>query len=106
MVHQSAAMPLTSCQVSSTPASSRADRACLERAGRSQPANGRLRDAVGARQLCLRGSLREALHGLTTLMGCERRRATEDSARLSNLGIGHGAIDAGGGYTYFDPQTG
>jgi hypothetical protein len=29
-----------------------------------------------------------------------------DSARLSNLGIGHGAIDAGGGYTYFNPQTG
>jgi hypothetical protein len=29
-----------------------------------------------------------------------------DSARLSNLGIGHGAIDAGGGYTYFNAQTG
>jgi hypothetical protein len=29
-----------------------------------------------------------------------------DSKRLSNLGIGHGAIDSGGGYTYFDPQTG
>ena len=28
------------------------------------------------------------------------------SNRLSNLGIGHGAIDAGGGYTYFNPQTG
>lgn len=26
--------------------------------------------------------------------------------RLANLGIGHGAVDAGGGYTYFDPQTG
>jgi hypothetical protein len=26
--------------------------------------------------------------------------------RLSNLGIGHGAIDAGGGYTYFNPATG
>src|SRR5262245_55320006 len=32
MVHQSAAMRLTSCQVSFTSASSRADRACLERA--------------------------------------------------------------------------
>ena len=61
MVHQSAAMPLTSCQVSFTSAPSRADRACLERAGRSQPANGRLRDAVGAGELCLRGALREAL---------------------------------------------
>jgi hypothetical protein len=29
-----------------------------------------------------------------------------DSRRLGNLGIGHGAIDAGGGYTYFNPQTG
>src|SRR6266702_4761001 len=28
------------------------------------------------------------------------------SSRLSNIGIGHGAIDAGGGYTYFNPQTG
>jgi hypothetical protein len=28
------------------------------------------------------------------------------STRLANLGIGHGAIDAGGGYTYLDPQTG
>jgi hypothetical protein len=28
------------------------------------------------------------------------------SARLSNIGIGHGGIDAGGGYTYFNPQTG
>jgi len=26
--------------------------------------------------------------------------------RLANLGIGHGAIDGGGGYTYFNPQTG
>ena len=28
------------------------------------------------------------------------------STRLANIGIGHGAIDAGGGYTYFNPQTG
>src|SRR5262249_49770346 len=27
------------------------------------------------------------------------------STRLSNIGIGHGAIDAGGGYTYLNPQT-
>jgi len=25
---------------------------------------------------------------------------------LANMGIGHGAIDGGAGYTYFDPQTG
>jgi hypothetical protein len=29
-----------------------------------------------------------------------------DSNRLANLGIGHWAIDAGGGYTYFDQKTG
>ena len=29
-----------------------------------------------------------------------------DSTRLSNIGIGHGALDGGGGYTYFNPQTG
>jgi hypothetical protein len=28
------------------------------------------------------------------------------SSSLSNLGLGHGAIDAGGGYTYFNPATG
>jgi hypothetical protein len=28
------------------------------------------------------------------------------SSSLANLGIGHGAIDAGGGYTYFNPKTG
>jgi hypothetical protein len=29
-----------------------------------------------------------------------------NSTRLANIGIGHGAIDAGAGYTYFNPQTG
>ena len=28
------------------------------------------------------------------------------STRLANIGLGHGAVDAGGGYTYFNPQTG
>jgi hypothetical protein len=31
---------------------------------------------------------------------------TYDPSRLANLGIGHGAADAGVGYTYFDPKTG
>ena len=31
---------------------------------------------------------------------------TYNSTRLANLGIGHGAIDGGAGYTYFNPQTG
>jgi hypothetical protein len=29
-----------------------------------------------------------------------------DSIRLSNIGIGHGAVDAGFGYTYFNQKTG
>src|SRR5207248_580276 len=29
-----------------------------------------------------------------------------DPSRLANLGIGHGAIDGGGGYTYLNPVTG
>jgi hypothetical protein len=29
-----------------------------------------------------------------------------DVNRIANLGLGHAAIDAGGGYTYFNPQTG
>jgi hypothetical protein len=28
------------------------------------------------------------------------------STRLANLGIGHWAVDVGGGYTSFHPQTG
>ena len=28
------------------------------------------------------------------------------SSRLANLGLGHGAIDGGGGYTYFNPANG
>jgi hypothetical protein len=30
--------------------------------------------------------------------------AAYDSTRLANLGIGHGAVDAGAGYTYFQPE--
>jgi hypothetical protein len=29
-----------------------------------------------------------------------------DPMRLANLGLGHGTVDAGGGYTYFNPATG
>jgi len=31
---------------------------------------------------------------------------TYNSSDLANLGIGHGAVDGGVGYTYFNPQTG
>src|SRR6476620_4171239 len=40
------------------------------------------------------------------LIGLFRSRASLHAEILSNIGIGHGAIDAGGGYTYFNPQTG
>ena len=26
------------------------------------------------------------------------------STNLANIGIGHGAVDGGGGYTYFNPK--
>lgn len=29
-----------------------------------------------------------------------------DRSRIINLGIGHGSVDIGGGYTYFNPKTG
>ena len=29
-----------------------------------------------------------------------------DKDRLANLGLGHGAIDVGGAYTYFNPMNG
>lgn len=29
-----------------------------------------------------------------------------EATRLANIGIGHWAVDGGGGYTYFNPQTG
>src|SRR5262249_41513384 len=82
MVHQSAAMPPTSCQVSFTSASSRADRACLERAWRSQPANGRLRDfeppPPGACSMT-------ALPAASTPEVLEPRRC--------QLGVAHGVLD-------------
>ena len=31
---------------------------------------------------------------------------TYSTSNLANIGIGHGAIDGGVGYTYFNPQTG
>jgi hypothetical protein len=31
---------------------------------------------------------------------------TYDSTRLANFGIGHGAMDGGVGYTYFDEKAG
>jgi hypothetical protein len=46
------------------------------------------------------------VHNIMTYITGDVPVGAYDSTRLSNIGIGHGAIDAGGGYTYFDPQTG
>ena len=46
------------------------------------------------------------VHNYMTYMTGDIPVGAYDSARLSNIGIGHGAIDAGGGYTYFNPATG
>jgi len=46
------------------------------------------------------------VHNYMTYMTGDIPVGAYDSARLSNVGIGHGAIDGGGGYTYLNPQTG
>jgi hypothetical protein len=46
------------------------------------------------------------LHNFMTYVTGDIPVGAYDSTRLANLGIGHGAIDGGGGYTYFNPQAG
>jgi hypothetical protein len=46
------------------------------------------------------------VHNYMTYITGDIPVGTYDSTRLSNVGIGHGAIDAGAGYTYLNPQTG
>lgn len=46
------------------------------------------------------------VHNYMTYIAGDIPVGAYQSTRLANLGIGHGAIDAGGGYTYFNPQTG
>jgi len=46
------------------------------------------------------------VHNYMTYVATNITVGRYDPTRLANLGIGHNAIDAGGGYTYFDPQTG
>jgi hypothetical protein len=45
-------------------------------------------------------------HNLMTYVTGDIPVGAYNSNRLANTGIGHGAIDTGGGYTYFDPATG
>src|SRR4030081_232071 len=46
------------------------------------------------------------VHNFMTYLTGDIPVGASDPTRLSNLGIGHGAIDGGGGYTYFNPATG
>jgi hypothetical protein len=46
------------------------------------------------------------VHNVMTYIGGDIPVGAYNAARLSNLGIGHGAIDGGLGYTYFDPTKG
>lgn len=46
------------------------------------------------------------VHNWMTYVTGDIPTGSYDSSRLSNIGIGHAAIDTGGAYTYFDPKTG
>lgn len=46
------------------------------------------------------------VHNYMTYITGDIPVGTYSPTRLANIGIGHGAVDAGGGYTYFNPQTG
>ena len=46
------------------------------------------------------------VHNVMTYVRGDIPVGAYDPRRLANLGIGHGAIDGGAGYTYFNPQTG
>jgi hypothetical protein len=48
----------------------------------------------------------QGVHNFMTYITGDIPVGAYDSTRLANIGIGHGAIDGGGGYTYFNPQTG
>ena len=48
----------------------------------------------------------EGVHNYLAYVSGNIQVGRYDQNRLANLGLGHQAIDAGGGYTYFNPQTG
>jgi hypothetical protein len=48
----------------------------------------------------------QGVHNFMTYLTGNLTTGRYDPTRLANLGIGHNAIDAGGAYTYFNPQTG
>ena len=48
----------------------------------------------------------QGVHNFMTYVTGDIPVGAYNSRRLANLSIGHGAIDGGAGYTYFNPQTG
>jgi hypothetical protein len=56
----------------------------------------------------VQGNLRwnHGVHNFLTYAAINAPTGTYDPDRLANFGIGHWAIDVGGGYTYFDPHSG
>jgi hypothetical protein len=48
----------------------------------------------------------QGVHNFMTYVTGDIPVGAYDPSRLANLGIGHGAVDGGAGYTYFNPQTG
>jgi hypothetical protein len=63
---------------------------------------------TGFGDLVPQASLRwnQGVHNFMTYVTGDIPVGAYDPSRLANLGIGHGAIDGGAGYTYFNPQTG
>jgi hypothetical protein len=63
---------------------------------------------TGFGDLSPQASLRwnSGVHNVMTYMTGNIPVGAYDRARLSNIGIGHGALDGGAGYTYFNEQTG
>jgi hypothetical protein len=71
--------------------------------------SGSIADArYGASDLYPMATLRwnQGVHNYMTYVTGDVPVGTYNPASLANVGIGHGAIDAGAGYTYFNPQTG
>src|SRR5262249_8457029 len=69
---------------------------------------GRTDTAVGNADISPLASLRwnSGVHNWMTYITGDIPVGVYNPSSLANLGLGHSAIDAGGGYTYFNPQTG
>jgi hypothetical protein len=69
---------------------------------------GRSDETTGFGDLVPLASLRwnQGVHNYMTYITGDIPVGAYDPTRLANIGIGHGAVDAGFGYTYFDPKTG